>query len=685
MNAVKKMSVLLLMLCPYAGMAQTDSTDINGGTLPEVNTKGMTTGGTVSSGVPLQSMNSDDFAAQGLNYVYDALRRFAGVSIRDYGGMGGMRTVSVRNMGASHTAVVYDGIVIGNTQAGQVDISRYKTYNLSMVSLAIGQSPSLLQSARQLAAGSVLEMESLSWRGQSPPKDKSFPPNGIGGGVQTGSFGLVEGTITWGQRLSEKTTANANISYLRADGTYPFTLKNGTLTTKEKRYNSDVWSISGETNLQHYFKDGSRMNVKAYYYNSERGLPGSVVLYNNHANERMWDENVFVQASYKRQIGQKATLVARAKYDYAYDKYKDIDVKYPTGMQRDVNRQNEYYAATTLHWEPTEHVEMAIAQDVFVNKLRNNIDEEPNPLRISSMTALSARFKYGVFEADGRVLATYVSENVEHGQHPRDRKRLCPMLSAKWKPLSERDMYVRIMAKNTYRLPSFNDMYYLRLGNRTLRPEVATEYNFGVTGTIWNGKRWTAKFTADAYYNEVKDKIVAFPTTYVWKMANFGHVQIYGLDITANSSIQLSQNINADFSITYSYQKATDKTERGSYSYGKQLPYTPENNGNTSVTLKTPWINVGYNCIAVGKRWSIVQTTDDYKLNAYTEHNITLSRSIALKKRTETQLSHITHKIHLPQLLLSLQLQNLFNTQYEIVKYYPMPGRSFMFTVLFSP
>ena len=66
-------------------------------------------------------------------------------------------------------------------------------------------------------------------------------------------------------------------------------------------------------------------------------------------------------------------------------------------------------------------------------------------------------------------------------------------------------------------MPTFNDLYYYRLGNRSLRPEKANEYNMGIT--------WSRSFssflnylsvTVDGYYNDVTDKIVAFPTTYAW-------------------------------------------------------------------------------------------------------------------------------------------------------------------------
>ena len=78
----------------------------------------------------------------------DAVRRFAGTNVRDYGGIGGLKTVSVRNLGAAHTAVSYDGVVVSNSQAGQIDIGRFSLDNVSSLSLAIGQDENLLQPAR---------------------------------------------------------------------------------------------------------------------------------------------------------------------------------------------------------------------------------------------------------------------------------------------------------------------------------------------------------------------------------------------------------------------------------------------------------------------------------------------------------------------------------------------------------
>ena len=48
-----------------------------------------------------------------------------GVTVKDYG-IGGLKTVSVRSLGANHTTVSYDGIALTDVQSGQIDIGRFR-------------------------------------------------------------------------------------------------------------------------------------------------------------------------------------------------------------------------------------------------------------------------------------------------------------------------------------------------------------------------------------------------------------------------------------------------------------------------------------------------------------------------------------------------------------------------------
>ena len=115
----------------------------------------------VTTGSPVQLINKEDIKNLGLQNMADAVRRFAGTNVRDYGGIGGLKTVSIRNLGAAHTAVSYDGVVVSNSQAGQIDIGRFSLDNVSSLSLAIGQDENLLHPAHKLLFGNILHFVPL--------------------------------------------------------------------------------------------------------------------------------------------------------------------------------------------------------------------------------------------------------------------------------------------------------------------------------------------------------------------------------------------------------------------------------------------------------------------------------------------------------------------------------------------
>ena len=86
--------------------------------IPDVTVSGKKTMNKISSNVPVQRLGKDMMEDLGIQNMADAVRRFAGTDVRDYGGTGGLKTVSVRNMGAAHTAISYDGVAVSNCQAG---------------------------------------------------------------------------------------------------------------------------------------------------------------------------------------------------------------------------------------------------------------------------------------------------------------------------------------------------------------------------------------------------------------------------------------------------------------------------------------------------------------------------------------------------------------------------------------
>lgn len=625
--------------------------------IPGVTVKARRTPQQIAVAMPTQVLDHAELENMGLQNIADAVRRFAGANVKDYGGIGGLKTISIRNLGATHTAVAYDGVAVSNCQAGQIDIGRFAIDDIDMLSLSVGQNNELLQSARLFASAGVL---SIYEKNILDNTTKSYAFKGL---LKSGSFGYVNPSIKWAQRINSRTSYNLSGNFLRADGNYPFKLVNGKYTTTERRHNSDINSWHSEANLYYTLKDSSKIDVKTYYFYSKRGLPGSVILYNDQANERLWDQNFFTQAQYKKEISPAWSLQAQAKYNYSWNKYEDTDVKYEGGKQIDINKQQEYYLSATALWKPLKRTSVSFANDFAINTLHSNLPDSPLPTRYSWLSALNIHYQWEKITATGTLVHTLITEKVKQGERPDNLQRFSPTLSLIYKPWQEHSFYLRLMYKNTFRVPTFNDLYYRRLGNTNLKPEKAHEYNLGIT---WSGSPFSftdyAMLTIDGYYNQIDDKIVAIPTTYVWKMMNFGKVHITGIDVTLRTSFPVQRNVHLLLTGNYTYQKAIDLTDSTEKNYKDQVPYTPVHNGNFSLLCETSWFNISYTLTGVSKRYSLPQNLKENRIGGYIEQTVSASKRFRLKSC---------------RLRLQAELVNFTNEQYDVIKYYPMPGRSF--------
>ncbi|ETK10683.1 ligand-gated channel protein [Tannerella sp. oral taxon BU063 isolate Cell 6/7/9] len=654
------------MLCAWASIvvvtAQERDTTLER-RIDEVTVTATPTPRRLTATIPVQVVTGEAIRTLGLQNMADAVRRFAGTTVRDYGGIGGMKTVSVRSLGAHHTAISYDQVAMSNTQAGQIDIGRLSLDNVAMLTLSVGQEEDLLQSARMSASAAVLSIRTEA------PQFTSKRRHSLQAHIRAGSFGFVNPYLRLATRWNAHTALSVDANLLRADGVYPFTLVNGSERTREKRYNSDIRSWHSEANLYHT-TDRSELRAKVYAFRSERGLPGSVVLYRTGNSERLWDENFFAQANYRWKANDRWTVQAQGKYNYSWNKYEDTDPKYEGGRQTDLNTQHEYYASLAAMGQITDRFKLSLAQDGAINTLNNNVNDNPAPIRFTSLTALRARYRLGRVTMVGTALATLITERVKRGDRPADRSQFTPSFSLTYRPLSDLDLNLRALYKKTFRVPTFNDLYYLRIGNTGLRPELADEYNIGLT--------WTAAparlidqitLTWDGYYNEVRDKIVAFPSTYVWRMVNFGRVRIFGFDVALTAGVPLTHGVRVDLQANYTYQRATDVTSPEAKNYRDQIPYTPLHSGSGSAALRTPWIDAAYTVVAVGDRYYMSQNLPENRVNGYAEHTIALSRTF-----------HIRHPGGC-RIRVQAECVNWMDAQYDIIKYYPMPGRSLRATV----
>ncbi|HAT62164.1 MAG TPA: hypothetical protein DCS83_06400, partial [Prevotella sp.] len=87
----------------------------------------------VQSTAPLHIISSEDILHQGIPDMADALNRIPRIVLRDYGGAGGMKTVSVRGLSAKNTGVLYDGAMLSECQPGEIDVSQYSLDNVRLL------------------------------------------------------------------------------------------------------------------------------------------------------------------------------------------------------------------------------------------------------------------------------------------------------------------------------------------------------------------------------------------------------------------------------------------------------------------------------------------------------------------------------------------------------------------------
>jgi outer membrane cobalamin receptor len=613
---------------------------------------------------PVQRMERRQIEALGTQNLSEAVRQFSGVTVNDYGGIGGLKTVSVRSLGSKHTAVAYDGVCVSDIQSGQVDIGRFSLENVDNVMLVIGQGDEIFQTARMYASASALQIETAQ------PSFSGNARQRILMKLKGGSFGLISPMLRYEHKLGRRSSVSALAEATSADGKYPFTLTNGSITTKEIRQNSDIRSLSSEANLYLDLPGGGKIRAKAYTYNSERGLPGSIILYGSNTIDRLRDDNFFMQASYRQALNRHLSIRTNIKYNYAFSHYSTISDNYSGGRQDDRNTQHEYYASAGALYTPAKRISISLNSDFSFARLHNNFLNSPKPERVSSLSVLAVRYQSEKITATGSILATWMEDHIRNGKRPDNMKRLSPALGISYRPMENIPVRLRLSYKDIFRTPTFADLYYLRLGNTRLKPEKTKQFNAGITCTL--GETFLFKhliITADTYYNNVEDKIVAYPTMYVWKMVNMGKVDIRGIDLGLSSEISLpveQDKYSLSLACNYSYREAIDLTDPESKTYRHYIPYTPVHSGSGSALFNNPYVNIAYIFTSTGERYSLPQNIKSNLMPGYAEHNITLNRRIPLRRVT---------------LALQAEALNIAGANYDVIHYYPMPGRSYRFNI----
>ena len=611
--------------------------------------------------VPSQKLNGEMLEKLNTHSVADALRYFSGIQLKDYGGVGGIKTVNIRSMGTHHLGISYDGVQLGNAQNGQIDLGQFSLDNIEEITLYNGQKSAIFQPASDFGNAGAIYI-----RTKAP--EFSMHNYKLRFKTQYGSSDMFRFSTLWEQKLSETVSSSVSAGFLTASGKYKFRYErrfpNGETAwdTTAIRQNGDIHAERIEANLFGRLNNGG-WQLKGYLYNSARGIPGAIVNNVWRRGERQQDLNTFFQAAFDKNIGEGFSTRWLAKYAYYNTHYVNKDsTQLPVDNRY---KQQELYISTANVLELLPNWSTSLSYDFKWNKLDADIYNFVYPTRISNLVSLATAVDYKHLKAQGSLLATFINDR-SHRTAVASLQKLTPAVFVNIYPFKGTFFSMRAYVKKSFRMPTFNDLYYTDMGNASLVPESALQYDagFALNKHFERGIVRHVEMHFDAYYNTVHDKIVAYPKgqQFRWTMLNLGKVHIKGIDVEAEADFQVGKDLVATTRAQYTYQDARDVTDPSTSYYKHQIPYIPWHSGSAIVGLTYKDWNLNYSFIYAGERY------DEQENILYNHMEPWYTSDLSLRYQ---------FIVHSSKFIVQAEVNNLLDQDYEVIVNYPMPGRNY--------
>ena len=626
--------------------------------------------------VPSQKLNGELLERLNTHSVADALRYFSGIQLKDYGGVGGIKTVNIRSMGTHHLGISYDGVQLGNAQNGQIDLGQFSLDNVEEITLYNGQKSAIFQPASDFGNAGAIYIRTRR------PEFADGKRYNLKFKTQYGSSDMFRLSTLWEQQFSDKVSSSLSAEFLTASGKYKFRYErrypNGSTAwdTTAVRQNGDIHAERVEANLHGRLPQGG-WQLKGYLYNSARGIPGAIVNNVWRRGERQQDLNTFFQADFNKNIGEGFSTRWLAKYAYYNTHYVNRDsTQLPVDNRY---RQQEFYASTANVLELLPGWSASLSYDLKWNKLNADIWNFARPTRLSNLVSLATAVDYRHLKAQASLLATFINDRTHREQYSDSRSlsRLTPAVFVNIYPFRGTFFSFRAYVKKSFRMPTFNDLYYTDMGNANLVPESALQYDagFALNKHFERGIIRHAAMHFDAYYNTVHDKIVAYPKgqQFRWTMLNLGRVHIKGIDVEAEADCSVGRDFVATVRAQYTYQDARDVTDPATSYYRHQIPYIPWHSGSAIVGLNYRQWTLNYSFIYAGERYDEQENILYNHMEPWYTSDLSLVYGWRVKGGRWRENSML--------MKVQLDVNNILDQDYEVIVNYPMPGRNYALTL----
>lgn len=576
---------------------------------------------------------------------------FPGVQVKSYGGLGGMKTVSFRSLGAGHTSIVYDHFALSQTQSGQTDVGQIPVDFVNSLKLVSQAGISLDYPIHAKVAGQIIAIDTRH-------TEKSPKPFQLNVGAQTGSFGQYDGHAYVSKRI-QKFNIAGSVKGRMFDGDYPFAYRNVDSSVRTTRSNGDLKEVFGTASIGYFVNPRNTIHASWTGAAYDKGLPGAVVFYNNAAGQRLSGSNHLLTLRHvrlgKRFDGATTASFQQSTLDYADSNYLNAQGylhSHYLSQQSDGHTQWRYRSAND-----SLYVLLGTGAR-FEQLFTETFAITPQRFTIDGIAAAQWTFR-GMLS--GQLGVQHVSD-----VRPDQTRTATVLLPAmEWKGMLFRRVTAGAGYRYTVRQPSFNEMYYNQVGNSGLRPEKAhlLYLNIGWERYLDKKNDWWNSSTLQPFYTLATDKILAIPTKnlFVWSIQNIGKSQAFGVEAVERMQLRTGIGVFAT-RLNYTFQYAQDISDPDGPTYGHVLSYSPLHSGTAELSYERHRWEMSALLTYQGERYALNQNIPANLLEDFVLLDISASYRFSFRGRSKSQL------------VVRAAVNNVTNNYYSYIRYFVMPG-----------
>jgi outer membrane cobalamin receptor len=575
--------------------------------------------------------------------VADLLNIIDGVQMKDYGTVGGTKNATFRGLSTENVSFLINGNPINDPQYGSVDLSLLSPDVIDHIEVSYGSSSALYGGN---ALGGVVNIITRHASVDVHARAKQ----------EAGSFGARRTSAELQGHISTIGMI-AGFSREVGDDYFPFLLhRQNNADTILYRRNADYRRTLVFLNSDYKSVEGIVLNASVQYVKFERGVPGSIT---SPSLARQNDEVFRTIVGFNSHIADNVLFTLNGIYSHSNEGYREPSDYSPTDL---LYNSRSYSMNSQIEWSPVIWDRFLGGIEYSEGRLDVKGVSWGSPFAMNSIRVQKSAYMSNeiTFRSDSKWfnrLSMYQIVRYDHFSDVKD-DAFSPKIGINIQLNKQYGIHIRSSWGENFRVPTFNDLYYPMYSNPAVIPERSTAFDAGVIGELEQSGRQSLQAT---YFNIItKDKIV-YGAGYI--PYNLGKAENSGLEIQYDYH-SLGGVVDAYFGFTFIDALKKDRQSMTDSTYGRQLPYVPKSMGTFGISFETELGRIDISQIVTGLRY--INSDNSRSLPAYELTNMSITKKILF--------SYI-------KLELMCSVNNVFDTDYQLVEGYPMPGRSYKVSI----